>query len=185
LNIFETVTADRVVAVLTVDHPYVGDYPRVSVVGSQFENLRIDGVEVNPFVNTTLVKPPQTGTFPANAMIEDQELVARAERQGKTLLTATGSLDWLKTRYGWIQSKADRERKGYALCSLVDEVPGAKPGRSLGHVVEVPNFGNVFLGELLSDHHTFRLTMIRVEMGCPVQGTISIGSGDGNGTGMP
>jgi hypothetical protein len=186
LNIFETVTADRVVAVLTVDHPFEGAHPRVSVVGSQFENLRIDGVTVTPLVNTTLVKPLATGgAFPANALIEDQDLLARADRQGKKLLTATSSLDWLKERYGWIQSKADRERKGYALCSLVDEVPGAKPGRSLGHVVEVPDFGNVFLGELLSDHHTFRLTMIRVEMGCPVHGTISIGGGDSNGSTMP
>jgi hypothetical protein len=51
--------------------------------------------------------------------------------------------------------------------------------------MHVPDFGNIFLGELQTSHHAFRLTMIRLEMGCANHGTMSIGSGDSNGFGMP
>jgi hypothetical protein len=51
--------------------------------------------------------------------------------------------------------------------------------------MHVPDFGNIFLGELLTSHHAFRLTMIRLEMGCGVHGTVSGGTGDSNGSGSP
>jgi hypothetical protein len=67
----------------------------------------------------------------------------------------------------------------------VDKVRGAKPGSVFGHVLHVPDFGNIFLGELLTSHHVFRLTMMRLEMGCTTHGTTSIGSGDSNGSSAP
>jgi hypothetical protein len=67
----------------------------------------------------------------------------------------------------------------------VDKLQGAKSGSSFGHVVVVPDFGNIFLGELAVDHHAFRLTMVRVEMGCDAEGTVSGGTADSNGTTSP
>jgi hypothetical protein len=185
LNVFETVTADRVVATLSVEHPNDGGHPKVSVVGSQFENLRIGGVEVNPVLGKTLITPHAEGQFPASAVIDDEEFVAKAVGQSETLAKAEGPLGWLKERYGWVQSKDIRKEKGRVLCSLVDEVQGAKTGSSVGHVVHVPEFGNIFLGELVTDQHTFRLTMVRIEMGCPVKGHLSFATANSNGVGMP
>jgi hypothetical protein len=185
LNIYDTVMADRVVANLSVEHPRDGGHPKVTVVGSQIDNLRINGVKVNPVMTKTLITPHQKGKFPDRTINEDQDFVARAVGQSQKLSQAGGDIAWLKERYGWVQSDEARKRKGYVLCSLVDEVQGAKPEHSAGHVIHVPEFGNVFLSELLTDHHTFRLTMIRVEMGCPVEGTMSVGTSDSNGSTMP
>lgn len=185
LNVLETVTADRVVATLAVEHPHDGGHPRVSVVGSQFENLRVGGVEINPVLGKSLITPHEEGKFPQSAVIDDEEFVAKAVAQSEKLMKAEGPLDWLKDRYGWVQSKDIRKQKGHVLCSLVDEVQGAKPGHSLGHVLHVPEFGNIFLSELVTDRHTFRLTMVRIEMGCPVKGHLSFATADSNGAGMP
>ena len=185
LNVVETIMADRVVAVLSVEHPLVGYRPKVSVVGSQFENLRISGVKVNPVLNGGPVVPLPKGEFPAKALVEDGDFVARAVAQSQKLAGLAGAPRWLTDRYGWIQSEDARRQKGYVQCSLVDEVQGAKPGSSFGHVVQVPGFGNVFLGELLTDQHTFRLTMIRIEMGCPAEGKVSFATAHSNGSPIP
>jgi hypothetical protein len=183
LNVAETVTADRVVAVLTVEHPLEGDFPRASIVGSQFENLRIGGRPINPVMASSIV-PHAAGKFPAEAAVNDKEFVSRAVGQYQKL-TQAGSPDWLKKRYEWMQTPETRTKKGYVISSLVDEVQGHATEHTYGHVLHVPDFGNIFLSELLTDHHTFRLTMMRLEMGCANQGTLTIGGGDGNGTGMP
>jgi hypothetical protein len=185
LNVVETVTADKVVAILSVEHPLVGYRPKVSLVGSQFENLRIDGVKVNPVLNGGAVTPLPKGDFPAKALVEDGDFVARAVGQSQKLAGVASAPRWLSERFGWIQSEEARRQKGYVLCSLVDEVQGTKPGSSFGHVVQVPGFGNVFLGELLTDQHTFRLTMIRIEMGCPAEGKVSFATANSNGYPMP
>jgi hypothetical protein len=185
LNVVETVTADRVVAVLTIEHPTDGGFPKASVVGSQFENLRIGGVQVTPVLGQSTVTPHEAGKFPATAAVDDKEFVSRAVGQYERLTQATGSPDWLQKRYEWMGSPETRKSKGYLLSSLVDKFEGTKAEHTFGHVMHVPDFGNIFLSELLTDHHTFRLTMIRMEMGCANHGTISIGGGDGNGSTMP
>ena len=101
------------------------------------------------------------------------------------MIKAEGSPEWIRTRYGWIGSEKERRKKGYVVCSLVDQVGRARPGSSFGHIVHVPGFGNVFLGEVTVSHGQFRLTMIRIEMGCPAEGNLSIASAHSNGVTMP
>jgi hypothetical protein len=184
LNVAETVTADRVVAVLAVEHPLDGDFPRVSVVGSQFENLRIGGVPINPVMGQSTVVPHEVGKFPAMAAVDNKEFVSRAYSQYEKL-TRAGSPEWLQKRYEWMRSPETRTKKGYVISSLVDEVQGHKTEHTFGHVLHVPDFGNIFLSELLTDQHTFRLTMMRLEMGCANQGTMSVGTSDSNGSTAP
>jgi hypothetical protein len=185
LNVVETITADRIVAMLSVEHPLVGYIPKVSIVGSQFENLRIAGVKVNPVMNEGLIAPHADGKFPDKAIIEDENFVAKAVNQNQRLMETKDAPDWLRERYGWVNSEEARKRKGYVQCSLVDEVQGAKPGSSFGHVLRVSGFGNVFLSELMSDQNTFRLSMLRVEMGSPAEGIMSFADADSNGATIP
>jgi hypothetical protein len=185
LNVLDMVKADRVIATLTVEHPSTGGIAKASVVGSEFKNLTIDGVKVNPLIGKKVLPLHKEGKFPGRAIIEDEDFLARAISQSQKVTNAKGAPDWMLARYGWVQSKTSRRRKGYVQCSLVDRIQGAKSGSSFGHVMHVPDFGNIFLGELLTSHHAFRLTMIRLEMGCANQGTMSAGSGDSNGSGMP
>ncbi len=57
------------------------------------------------------------------------------------------------------------------------------PARSFGHVIHIPDFGNISLAELTVNHNSYRLTMIRLEMGCLAAGTSSIGTCSVNGRG--
>jgi len=185
LNVLDMVKADRVIASLTVEHPSDGGHPKASIVGSEFTNLIINDVKINPVLGKNVVPAHKRGMFPDRAIIEDENFLARAISQSHKVTNAKRAPDWLKARYGWVQSKGVRKRKGYVQCSLVDKLQGAKPGSSFGHVMHVPDFGNIFLGELLTSHHAFRLTMIRLEMGCANEGTVSIGTGDSNGSSAP
>ena len=185
LNVLDTVMADHVVATLVVEHPSNGGHPRVSFAGSRFENLCIKGVKVTPVLNKSLISPHQEGQFPAMAVADDGNFTSRAIGQIQKVTKAKGAPNWLQERYAWVQSNQTLKQKGCVLCSLVDEVQGAKPGSSFGHVVQVPDFGNIFLSELVTDRHAFRLTMIRMEMGCDNEGDISIGTGDSNGYPIP
>jgi hypothetical protein len=185
LNILDMVKADRVIAVLEVEHPNVGHHAKASVVESTFENLNINGVSISPVLGKRVLKSYKKGAFPAGPIIEDDDYLTRAIEQSKKLTEAADTPNWLKNRSRWVQSKKARKEKGYVQCSLVDKLQGAKPGSFFGHVVQVPDFGNIFLSELLAGHNAFRLTMIRIEMGCDNEGTVTVATGDSNGSGSP
>lgn len=64
------------------------------------------------------------------------------------------------------------------------------PAQTWGHVIHIPDFGNIFLAELTVKHNSYNLTMIRVEMGCLAAGSagaanasVNGGGGKGGGTG--
>lgn len=57
------------------------------------------------------------------------------------------------------------------------------PAKSSGHVIHIPDFGTIFLAELTVNHNSFHLTMIRLELGCLADGTISISTCNVNGKG--
>ena len=106
--------------------------------------------------------------------------------------------------YAEIQGQATEARKKDSkwdgvTCSLVEHVEikdisvkGANgqsiqippPARSFGHVIHIPDFGNIFLAELTVNHNSYKLTMIRLEMGCLAAGSSSIGTCAVNGRGV-
>ena len=185
LNVLDMVTADRVIAKLVVEHPANGGHAKASVAGSKFENLVINKDKITPVLAKNALPPHKKGKYPDWSITEDATFIKRAVTQSQKAIAAKGAPAWIKPRFSWVQSKGARKRKGYVQCSLVDKVQGAKPGSCFGHVIHVPDFGNIFLGELLTSHHVFRLTMLRLEMGCDNHGTTSIGSGDSNGSTSP
>jgi hypothetical protein len=70
-------------------------------------------------------------------------------------------------------AKLGVERKRDPLrCSLFDSE----------HPIEVPGFGHVFLGEYVVARDYRKLTMIRLAMGSPVDGDLSVASLQGNGS---
>ena len=56
------------------------------------------------------------------------------------------------------------------------------PARTFGHVIHIPDFGNVFLAELTVNHNSYNLTMIRLELGCLAAGSAGVGNCNVNGT---
>ncbi len=125
----------------------------------------------------------RTTGFPDRPFTRNDNFIKKVTEQSRRITEAEGAPEWLKARYGWVQSAEERDKRGYAICSLVEEL-GVEDGSGsdpYGHIIPVPEFGNLFLGELATDQSSFRLTMMRMELGCPAEGTLSFASADSNG----
>jgi hypothetical protein len=155
LNILDVVTADRIVARLSSQHPVEHDEPHIVFVGSKFDNLQIAGCCVKVELDQDFFL--RLDTFKA---IKD-ELKANAEfRKMAEDPFQTGQRNELK------------EPCGTLLCSLVKKVTTDCPGvTQRGNCLIVPQFGKIFLGEVLAKHGTRTLTMVRFELGSPVSGS--------------
>ena len=77
------------------------------------------------------------------------------------------------------------EKDGFSLCSLVDGVGGEIPGRSFGHVIDIPDFGRIFLGEVLVHPRSVQICMVRAELGCSTHGKVGVGTASVRGTTVP
>jgi hypothetical protein len=171
LNILEIVTAKRVVAQLSVAFPKDGGPRRIATAGSHFEDLRIGGYDAKPEPNDTLLSSPQTMT----------EIQGIGDRQSAALIDKA---EWLTKRYGWTSPAKDRD-SSLTMCSLLDAVGPKLPGSSFGRVIAIPDFGRIFLGELLVSHGSVQLSMVRAELGCNVHATLTVSVAGTGGTMMP
>ncbi len=174
LNILEILKADRVVAQITAQYPADGGFPRVSFAGSHFDRLTIGHTDASLALNSGLFGisgGPKEKRVPITQALFQETGRQQAAKLVKSVKAESDhdELRWLTDRYSWMDS--DRKGKdGFLLCSLVDGVGGAIPGRSFGHVLEIPDFGRIFLGELTVAPPLFRISMIRAELGCTVHG---------------
>jgi hypothetical protein len=194
LNILDVITADRVVAQISTEHPLDGAVPEVSFLGTRFDNLRVAGhkVEIDTNLHVLGPKPVDDGSY-----FDQSTVMDNMARQYEKISTNANLPDWARERYpkdspAWL-TKDPMSGAEIAKCSLVSGVHSAQ--KSFGHVIEVPHFGKFFLGELKVDRkpaarnskdydcYNFRLTMIRFELGCPTQGSGGNTSADTNGTG--
>jgi hypothetical protein len=185
LNVLEVVTADRIVSKLHVEYPREGNHPKISIVGSKFVNLRVAGVSIDPVLDIDLLTSQAKGEFPDGPLTEEKGFIGKVTSQCKRITEAKGAPEWLAGRHGWVKLPEGRKKKGYVLCSLVNELQGAKPGTAFGHVLHVPGFGNIFFGELVVAPNSYRLTMMRIEMGCLAEGNLSVASSFTNGLPIP
>src|SRR5579871_399797 len=187
INVFDVVTADRIVAQISTEHPHDGQVPRVTFLGTRFVNLRIGGhkVEVVQDLNVIGPKPPKDRSY-----LDDAGVISRMSEQHSNIRKTKNLPDWAREEFrkGKI-SKGGNE----AACSLVKNITGA-PGIAFGHVIDLPNFGRIYLAELTllrepapnrneRDAYHFQLTMIRLEMGCLGTGKAKVAAMDTNGKG--
>ena len=190
LNVMEVVTADRVVAQISTDHPLDGYVPRVTFLGTRIENLRIAGSEpLKIHYNHSIV-----GDKPADdaAYTTDEGFIQRVASQYEHIRGHENLPDELAERYNQASASANR---GSVECSLVNQVEGSFPGRSFGHILYVPDFGKIHLATLKIEHSDFEeatpklttisLTMLRCEMGCIGGGTVTLAGGKTNGLSGP
>jgi hypothetical protein len=163
LNILHVLTADYVVSQISVEHPLNGYDPRVTFFGSQIVNLRIAGHPLEVILDLDIFGHGNHKRFPAGPCVRDAHFLKK------------------------IRQKYD-EKKGYVRCSLVKDIKDIRdnfPGKREGHMLEIPDFGRVFLGEFLVDSTSHRLIMVRVELGCPTQGDLSASTASVEGRGYP
>jgi hypothetical protein len=192
LNILEVVTARRIVAQIAVEYLEDGRR-RISLAGSHIEGLRVGGHEVRPTPNPNLLQLQGGNGDPPDSWLEYFQRIGC--EQADKLLAGAGKGDkdaggWLSDRYRWMSSEAETRSPDWALCSLVEgfesDLPRQRlPGKPLGHIVEIPDFGRIFFAELLVSPRSISLSMIRAELGCNVQGDAGVGTVIISGTTIP
>jgi hypothetical protein len=195
INVLDVLTADRVVGQITTEHPVNGRVPSVSFLGTRFENLRIAGekIELEPHLEILGAKPDEDESY-----FNDGGVFSRIAHQYANIKRMAGLPRWASDRFNWDPAAAQSQNE--MNCSLVNGVSGS-PGKTFGHVIELPHFGKIFLGELTVKRepandgprlepsrpeeykYRFQLTMIRVELDCPACGRIRMITFDSNGKG--
>jgi hypothetical protein len=195
LNILDVVTADRVVAQITTEHSDDSRVPSVSFLGTRFENLRIAGqkVEIEPHLDILGPKQDHDESY-----FNDGGVFSRIAHQYANIKRMVGLPQWASDQFHWDPAEAQRQNE--MNCSLVNGVSGS-PGKSFGHVIDIPHFGKIFLGELTVKRepvnggprleaseaeeykYRFLLTMIRAELDCPACGRLRVVELDSNGKG--
>jgi hypothetical protein len=205
LNVLEVVTADRLVAQISTDHPEGPGAPSVTFLGTHFDNLRIAGHKVDVDLNLGFCgdRPVGDGLYitPGSTfmgavsrfydglhadlknLINDEDRKMEGRRDLPELLRKKYDKGLLTA--GGIAAQGEKAK---VECSLVKNVEIAGVGKSFGHAIHVPDFGKIFLAELTVSydkerHATFNLTMIRLEMGCIADGTTGVGTCNVNGGG--
>jgi len=178
LNILEVVRANRIVTQLAITLSEDAAGMAFAVTGTVFEGLRIAGHECRPKLNQGLQ---------GRLTCED---VRRAGRvQGESLLSSfkDGSEDaqkWVVGRHRRMTAQPPASGGGPALASLVDRLDVAGGCKSYGHIIEIPGFGRILLGELVVSCDSIQLIGIRAELGCcPVRGKITAALVGGGGLG--
>jgi len=190
LNILDVVTADRVVAQISVEHPADGAPSRSSFTGSHFERLRIGGCDLSPVPNPSLMAHGK-GAGAAQHRITWPLFQETGSQQAAKLIKSVEAdndrddLRWIIDRYGWMGSKRKSGASECVLCSLVDSVDRTMPGRSFGHVVYIPHFGRVIFGEVIAYPESIHLSMIRAELGCATHGAMNVATARANGGTFP
>jgi hypothetical protein len=190
LNVLDVVTADRVVAQVSTDHPLVGYVPAVTFLGTRFDNLRIAGhpVKLDLDLNILGSKPENDAPYTSDA-----GFLQRVTSQYNRIRGQQNLPDDVRERYN--QDPSSAENQGSIECSLVNQAQGSFKGQPFGHVIDVPDFGRIYLATLRLEQSDvekgipkktlIKLTMIELKMGCVAAGRASIGSGVTNGSSYP
>ncbi|MGH9714355.1 MAG: choice-of-anchor P family protein [Candidatus Acidiferrales bacterium] len=168
LNILDVVTADRVVARLSSIYTLKGDEPSIITIGSEFENLRIAGHPVQVEL--------------------DHEFFLKADtfaKITKELASDAGFRKIAEDPFHTGHSQKLPKPPGAVICSLVKNLPTCPGVTHKGNVYVIPQFGKVFVAEVITQHAQRTLTMLRLELGSPVSGTLVAAQIVGNGTTYP
>jgi hypothetical protein len=180
-NLLEIVTADRIVAQISMEHPVNGGDPVVTFTGSRFEGLKIGGQDASLTLNSSLLDGG-AGTGPITWSLFQKTGRLQAAKLVKSAQSGGAAYQWVVDRYGWI---APAKAPGSILCSLVDGVAASVPGKSFGHVMDIPSFGKVIFGEVVAFPTAVHLSMIRTELGSPTSGGMNMASAVVNGGTFP
>ena len=126
LNVLDIVTADRIVAQISTDHPPVGYVPTVTFLGTRYENLRIAGhaVKVSLDLNMLGDKPKNDASYTS-----DRDFIKRIAAQRDHIQSQKDIPTGISTRYNRLPSISDKQ--GKIECSLVNQTGGRLSGAVL------------------------------------------------------
>jgi len=188
LNILDTVTADRIVTKLSSQHHKDEAEGHIIPLGSKFEGLRIAGHRVDVHLDHELFCECDTFAGFKQRYKKDKEFRKKTRKQFLWGDYGSDTPQFLKDRFKWHTGEdTPPEAKGIAPCHMVKAIEHDQAGtlKTYGNLIMVPQFGQIYLGEMILQHGTRQLTMMRLELGSPIGGSITVGGVTANGTGWP
>ncbi|HZE79995.1 MAG TPA: hypothetical protein VE604_03780 [Candidatus Polarisedimenticolia bacterium] len=157
LDILGVVRAERIVCRLTSIHNHKEKEGHIIAEDSRFDGLRISGEDVKVILRHDLLVKCKTFDDLAKGIASDA-------KSGKIAET----------------------NDGVAICSLVEKIETKLKGVDVKrHLIEVPNFGKIFLAEIYAEPGTRTLTMLRLELGSPHVADITAAETRTNGRPSP
>jgi hypothetical protein len=181
-NVLGMLSADRIVArlVTNFEEGQEGE-PSVKLIGTRFENLKIAGIPVRVILATDIFDRLDTHTRLSEAYREEKEV---REHFGDILLK--GRLQDAPPRVAqWFHhAPEDRpelpaSRSGNTRVSLVRKlVPEDGALVCWGHVIHLEGFGTIRLAEMEIGKLSRSVTMVQIDLGCPVSADVMAGSVD-------
>ncbi len=161
-NVGDVITADRVVAQVSAEHPltYPGHVPKVTFLGTRFENLQVAGYPVQLELNLGFCGNTPEGDRP---YLEDIGFLDRVQGQLNSVEDKEHLPQVLKKQYDDTiadinslkklakgGSSGGRTGNSKLQCSLIKSIaPIPIPGvKVFGNTIFIPNFGTVSLAEV-------------------------------------
>jgi hypothetical protein len=159
LNILGRVKADRIISRLTSIHSPKEPEGHIIAEDSRFEGLSIDGQDVTVILRHDLLVKCKT----FDSLVKG---IAGDKKSGKIVVL-------------------DEDRQ-VAVCSLVEKIETKLPGVDVKrHLIEVKNFGKIFLAEIFAEPGTRTLTMLKLELGSPHVADVTVAETRTNGQPTP
>jgi hypothetical protein len=198
LNVLDVVTADRIVAQISTEHPREGYIPRINFLGTRFDNLRIAGHEIKPKLNLDLfVEKPEKDARYTQSPGFVKSVLEQHGRIRKSQTANENPIEGLLERFKLLPESFGKTPSDEEVveCSLVNTVEDYDPKHCFGHVIRVPHFGTIYLATLRLTHTKhpvpggygtktlLELTMVDVDMGCTGTGKVSASVAKTNGMG--
>jgi hypothetical protein len=185
LNIDNVLKAESVVAKIVTTH-VPGDIETwVDPTGSEIKGLEINGEAIPVDLDLKTFADLNTCAKFKDKFKSDRTFKDQMRKRFLWDPLPNNAPDFLKTRYKWqADPNAQPESQGIMPCSLVKSVTSTNL-QVWGNVIIVPNFGTVYLGEYLVKDGARRITMMRLMLGSPMEGDLTVASGEGNGVTFP
>jgi hypothetical protein len=159
LNILGMVTAEKIVSRLTSVHSPREPEGHIIAEDSRFEGLKINGQDVKVTLRHDLLVKCRT-------FADLTKGIAGDKKSGRIV--------------------AFEEGGKVAVCSLVEKIETKLSGvDAKQHLIEVKNFGKIFLAEVFTSPGTRTLTMLRLELGSPHVAELTAAEVSTNGTPYP
>jgi hypothetical protein len=185
------VTADRIVAQVSTEHPRDGYVPTVTFLGTQFDNLRIAGHPIKIDLDIDLGENPPKDV----AYTRHPGFMERVAARLGIVRAHTDLPDEIRKHYS--ENLRTSDQVECAEYSLVRSIEGSFPGKAYGHVLDIPHFGKVYLAVVRIEHcdpekkndvhkqTLIDLTMLDIHMGCISSGKVQVAKSKTNGSTSP
>lgn len=174
VRIIDLISIKRVLLDLTSTHERGDEVPRIRLGASE-----ISGLKLGKHTLSVKLDLETFGRCDTKAKLCEKYESDAGFRRGK----------WRKFNTPEQDVRIKEYSGEYYVCSIVESIEGQLPeGARIdedGYTIHWDGVGRIVLGEMLIGRNSRRLTMVRIQLGCPVEGSAAVGEGEVNGGGMP